>query len=219
MLLCACATVRLTGAMAQAPISGKLVCNGGFKVDAPSFGLATVQGDLRLRFESDEDGCPGSGSSCLTGAYAMPGDRLLTSFDRGQYVCALDLDSAHSGGGWVDRNRLRPLAVPHDPPLGAWVGHWTDGDNVIRLSHLHGTLVVEGNAYWPSAHPPLSQFPGGPNFGSLRGGAVVKCFHLTYAEGSGCEMRASLIGSALVVSDNGRCGGMNVRFDGVYRRR
>jgi hypothetical protein len=34
-----------------------------------------------------------------------------------------------------------------------------------------------------------------------------------------CRATLRLVGDYLVVSDNSDCGGMNVRFDGVYRRR
>ena len=33
-----------------------------------------------------------------------------------------------------------------------------------------------------------------------------------------CKVEFSLVGDTLIASDNGLCGGANVRFDGVYRR-
>ncbi|MCA1633634.1 MAG: hypothetical protein LC802_07935 [Acidobacteria bacterium] len=41
---------------------------------------------------------------------------------------------------------------------------------------------------------------------------------LTVEEDS-CRVTLRLVGDYLVASDNSECGGMNVRFDGVYRRK
>jgi len=34
-----------------------------------------------------------------------------------------------------------------------------------------------------------------------------------------CTVHAQLLGDVLIVADNSECGGMNVRFNGVYRRK
>ena len=34
-----------------------------------------------------------------------------------------------------------------------------------------------------------------------------------------CKMTLRLVGEYLIADDNGECGGMNVTFDGVYRRK
>ena len=34
-----------------------------------------------------------------------------------------------------------------------------------------------------------------------------------------CALTLRLVGHYLVAADNGECGGANVRFDGVYRRK
>ncbi|HEL3807788.1 TPA: hypothetical protein UMT99_003956, partial [Stenotrophomonas maltophilia] len=33
-----------------------------------------------------------------------------------------------------------------------------------------------------------------------------------------CKVRVHSLGEVLIVADNSECGGMNVRFNGVYRR-
>ena len=33
-----------------------------------------------------------------------------------------------------------------------------------------------------------------------------------------CRVRVHSLGEVLIVADNSECGGMNVRFNGVYRR-
>ncbi len=38
-------------------------------------------------------------------------------------------------------------------------------------------------------------------------------------EEQGCEVTLTFVGTLLVAHDNGECGGMNVRFDGVYQKR
>ena len=38
-------------------------------------------------------------------------------------------------------------------------------------------------------------------------------------EEQGCEVTLTFLGTRLVAHDNDECGGMNVRFDGVYQKR
>jgi hypothetical protein len=220
-----CGAVLLLGLMiasaarAQAP---DLTCrNGSFPQTETSIGLAKVVGAGRLTFLEDTDGCPGPAAACRQRAYVVAGDRLLTGRRRGEYVCAFFANRGGGSAGWVERARLGPLPVDAAPPPRAWVGRWADGDDTIALSLEHGALVADGNAYWPSAAPPLAQFPGGPNLGELSGTAKPKANRVVFADADpqGCSASLTLIGDFLVVDDNQACGGHNVSFSGVYRRK
>ncbi|MNI57350.1 hypothetical protein D3C73_1124050 [compost metagenome] len=80
-----------------------------------------------------------------------------------------------------------------------------------------GQLHVEGDAYWPSANPTPAQRPGGPNIGAVSAQAVPRGAQVDFVEDT-CTVHAQLLGDVLIAADNSECGGMNVRFNGVYRR-
>jgi hypothetical protein len=121
----------------------------------------------------------------------------------------------------VQRARLSPLPVPTAPSIGAWIGHWANGDDTIDLTAKAGVLSVDGSAWWPSANPPAAQFPGGPNTGDLSGDARPNGAQVVFAgsDPSDCTATLTLVGTLLVAADNGNCGGMNVSFSGVYQRK
>ena len=61
-------------------------------------------------------------------------------------------------------------------------------------------------ADWPSTH-----------LGEIEASATPKGATITLRDDI-CHMDVHWLGDALVVSDNAECGGMNVRFNGVYQR-
>jgi len=195
--------------------------NGGFPSEEKTIGLAQVVGADRLNFLTDTDGCPGEDVRCRQRAYVVGGDVLLTGRGHGPYVCAFFPNRGGGSAGWVRRDRLTPLPVAPSPPLADWVGHWANGDDTIDLTAQDGALDAAGEAYWPSANPPLSERPGGPNLGDLTGTARPKGNRVVFADPDpqACAASLTLVGSLLVVSDNNACGGMNVSFSGVYRRK
>ncbi|WP_375382086.1 hypothetical protein [uncultured Sphingomonas sp.] len=123
--------------------------------------------------------------------------------------------------GWVDTDRLALDAAASHPALSAWVGDWYMDDDHIRLTRAtQGRLRVDGDAYWPGAHP--ADRPSGPNVGNLEGTFAVNADRLDYSNGNDsydCRATLRLLGDYLLVEDDGNCGGMNVRFTGTYRRR
>jgi hypothetical protein len=195
--------------------------NGSFPSDEKSIGLARVEGAGRLNFLQDVDGCPNDEARCRQRAYVVGGDELLTGRSHGPYVCAFYANRVGGSAGWVPSSRLTALPVDVAPPLSAWTGHWANGDDTIDLTAKAGALVADGEAYWPSANPPLSERPGGPNTGELSGTARPKGNHVVFADPDPtlCSATLTLVGGLLVVADNNACGGMNVSFSGVYRRK
>ena len=213
LLLCSAAA-----ASAQTPED---TCrNGSFPSNETAVGRAQVIGAGRLALLSDDNGCPAETAKCRGTTVLAPGAIVLTGHRHGAYLCAFA--PTHDDAGYIESVRLKPLPVVASPPLKAWVGDWRDGDNTIGLTAKGATLTADGEAYWPSAHPSARQFPGGPNVGDLSGSAAPKGNAVTFADASdpqACSATLRLIGDILVVADNGACGGMNVSFSGVYRRR
>ena len=195
--------------------------NGDFPAQSGAFGEARVVGNDRLHFLSDMDGCPGKGATCAERAYVLPGDRLIVGRRHGSYRCVFYPGKGGGSAGWVPEARLKLDPAGAAPALKEWLGSWHDGDNRLHFTAVGAALKVEGDAYWPSADPPPEERPGGPNLGSIEAVAEPSGREAHFAEGSdddSCHLRAVLLGRFLLVTDNSHCGGMNVRFDGVYRR-
>ena len=94
---------------------------------------------------------------------------------------------------------------------------WRDGDDHLVIGVRGGQLHVEGDAYWPSANPTPEVRPYGPNMGQVEALAAPTGNTVVFHDAT-CTLRAHLLGDYLIVADNSECGGMNVRFNGVYRR-
>ncbi|KAF1013344.1 MAG: hypothetical protein GAK31_03493 [Stenotrophomonas maltophilia] len=192
--------------------------NGAFPSQQSDFALARVVGTPRVYLLGDSDGCPGRGEpACRQRSYVVNGDTVVTGRDLGRYRCAFFPNKVGGSAGWVDRSRLQPLVQPA-PTLQDWAGDWHDGDNGLKIRVQGTQLQVDGDAYWPSANPTLEARPGGPNIGAVSAAATPYGSRVDFIEDS-CTVRAQILGEVLWVADNSGCGGMNVRFDGVYRRR
>lgn len=201
-----------------ADIAGDGTCrNGAFPSEQGQFALARVVGAPRLYLLGDMDGCPAKGEPvCRQRSYVVNGDTVVTGRDLGRYRCAFFPNKVGGSAGWVDRSTLQPLPV-RMPTLQDWVGDWKDGDNGLKIHVQGGQLHVEGDAYWPSANPTPEERPYGPNMGQVEARATPRGADVEFAEDT-CRVRVHLLGEVLIVSDNSECGGMNVRFNGVYRR-
>ncbi|MEG0183568.1 MAG: hypothetical protein RR704_08960 [Stenotrophomonas sp.] len=191
--------------------------NGAFPSQQSDFALAKVAGTQRLYLLGDLDGCPAKGEpACRQRSYVVRGDTVVTGRDQGAYRCAFFPNKVGGSAGWVDRSRLQPLP-PVTPTLQDWAGDWQDGDNSLRISVQGGQLHVEGDAYWPSANPTPEQRPYGPNMGQVDARAAPRGTEVEFTEDT-CKVQVHSLGDVLIVADNSECGGMNVRFNGVYRR-
>lgn len=192
--------------------------NGLFTIVNAPIGLARVIGTSRAWFLEDMDGCPNAEARCRQQAYVVPGDRVLVGNARGNYLCVYYPSRGGGTAGWMDAARLRRIESEPNPPLSAWVGRWSDeGDPRIRIARRGRRLTVEGEAFWPSRNPSAEQFPGGPNVGRVDEPLEVTG---NAAHARECNISFVLLGDYLVGADPDRsCGGMNVSFSGVYRRK
>ena len=191
--------------------------NGAFASDASQFRLARVNGRKgeRVNFYGDEEGCPGTAARCRRKAYVVPGDEVLVSRSFGGWLCAWYQPARGSETvGWIPAHGLSVSEPDARPPLAAWLGAWGFYDNSLRLSRERktGRLRVEGDATWIGAGP------GNVHVGEVSGAAAPAGNVLT-VENEECRVTLRLVGTYLVASDNKQCGGANVTFDGVYRRK
>lgn len=123
--------------------------------------------------------------------------------------------------GYVRPVEIAPQPAPAIAALAAWTGAWRDGDDRIALRVDGTVLIASGEAYWPSANPSLQERPGGPNLGEMSGTAAPTGNAVVFAgkDPDDCRVTLTLLPPFLLAADNGNCGGMNVTFTGVYRKR
>ena len=193
--------------------------NGAFTRDSKEFGLARVKGEkgARVYFYREEEGCPGPAAKCRQKAYLVPGDEVVTSRTFGDWVCAWYQPARGTETvGWLAADRLDAVATVEDAPLASWLGTWSFYDNSLRLSRGRrvDVLSVSGDATWQGVNP------GNVHVGELSGQGTPAGNVLKLGEDpEDCQATLRLVGTYLLVSDNKQCGGLNVTFDGVYRKK
>ena len=198
---------------------------------------ATVRpGPPRVFFVGDADvapGCPREAAGCRGKAFVVPGDAVLLGVDvQDGFVCATFSNAR--GVATTGRLPLSALvedsAVPGAAPAD-WTGRWAAEEGSISITAAAGGLLkVKGDATWGAGDPDRVR-RGGVHTGELDATAApsqgVLAFTMgddatwPYEKGDGtyCRVRMLRRGPYLVAKDNGQCGGANVSFTGLYRRR
>jgi hypothetical protein len=212
------ATGLLAAGCAQAQDSDEDMCRNGLFPSQRDFHLAAVSGTTpKLYFFNDWDGCPQKGASCQTKAYVVPGDRLLLGKTHGEWTCAWYQGKSRETVGWVRRSDL--VVQPETAvQTGDWLGKWKQvykGPGRIGVSRAGDVLHANGETRWIGQNT--------ENFGDLSGALKLAGRHARLdpaagEEAFGCGADMVRIGDFLIVHDNGQCGGLNVRFDGLYVR-
>jgi hypothetical protein len=197
-----------------------------------TYGLARVTGADMLYFVEDAfycdkdkrkdpcPVCPSDAAACRAKSYVVPGDLVITARSFKGYRCVLYRNESNVAGsaGYVPESRLEVLPAA-EVTQRDWLGAWRMGDDSITLSPKGDKLSARGEAYWPSANPSLKERPGGPNTGEMSGVAAPKGNQVVFVDDEDeCHVSLTLLPPFLLAHDNERCGGMNVRFDGVYSR-
>jgi hypothetical protein len=190
--------------------------NGLFTEEQSEFGIAKVLGGPKVHLIDDGAGCPSREARCAARAYLTPGDEVITGRRHGDFICVFYPGKGGGSAGWLPAENLK---APPKGPAGedGWVGRWVDGDDVIALRRTGTEISARGDGYWPSAHPPRSIAPGGPNLGAFAGAGRPAAGLLTIVDGA-CAVTLRRVGRYLLATDNRGCGGLNVTFTGVYGR-
>ena len=194
-------------------------CRNGFFPAEEAIGVARVSANAKVRLVNDfYADCPGKASHCLGKAYVVPGDTVLMGHTYGDYICTFFPNRVGGSAGWIETKNLARVPTQSVAPLDAWAGTWRNGDDRIRISVTGRTLTAEGEAFWPAEYPDPKLVPGGPHDGQM-GGTAQPNGNVAKFEQDGCQVKLRLIGAYLAATDNRECGGLNVRFDGIYRRK
>ena len=141
------------------------------------------------------------------------GDPVVVSRVEGDWTCGYLTSRKGAAQGWVRSHDIRLLSFDPNPPLAAWIGTWAQDENRIRIqnSKTAGKVTLDGEAYWHGLR-------GNVNSGEFSAEATPAGNHL-HLEDELCQIDLAMWGKYLLASDNNMCGGMNVRFWGVWKRR
>ncbi|QTD44182.1 lysozyme inhibitor LprI family protein [Ottowia testudinis] len=122
---------------------------------------------------------------------------------------------------YTGRQALLARVAPASAPEAVWTGRWRkpangartpgDSDDELLLVGLSGgEIAVSGAASWVGGDT--------ANSGEMRGIARVVDGQAHF-DGGGCTAMWRLRSAQLEVTQESGCGGLNVSFQGVYRRR
>lgn len=115
--------------------------------------------------------------------------------------------------GWLPAARWDSRRSAPQPDA-SWVGVWQNPSAKISVEVTAvDKLAVEGHALWVGG--PLKQ----SHFGEFEITGAQSDGVISIVDADSCQVAVRLIGDFLVAADNNKCGGMNVRFDGLYRLR
>jgi hypothetical protein len=195
-----------------------------------------VTTDAKLNFIASPGkrtpGCPSTGDACKLKAFLVPGDEVLVNATDGPFVCAIFKSQAGTETrGWLPRAALE-LAAPEAAPAPKWAGKWRrDRGAEIVLKSAGDEVKVSGTAIWGASDPERVK-RGAVHEGELddSGKPRGQVLAIGYdpdrsgfppardAASDGCAARLQLFDRYLMVKDNGKCGGANVSFTGLYVR-
>lgn len=192
----------------QVPVAARVV-------DAPSG---------RAYFFDDREGCPAA-DGCRRKAYLVDGDEVIVDRLAGEWACAWFDGRRGATMGYLrqDLLALAPAAVEVAP--AEWLGHWEqvgvragEGHDFIDIVLRGGRLAASGEALWLGA---MVDGERNVHTGSFDDETLVlDAGTAGFAAGEeyDCAATFRLVGEYLLADDNGHCGGVNVTFDGIYRR-
>jgi hypothetical protein len=176
--------------------------------------------------------CPSAATACRMKAYLVPGDEILINVADDAYVCArFKSQSLVETIGYLPRAALE-LVPSEQASIKKWDGTWRrDSEAEIVLKSGGDEVTVSGNATWGGGDPERVK-RGAVHVGELEGAGRPRGRVLAIgydpdrsafppdgaAAEDGCAAKLELYDRYLIVGDNGRCGGVNVSFSGVYVR-
>jgi hypothetical protein len=190
-------------------------CREGLLPSYGNFQTGKLLGEkgAKIHFRRDNDDCPNDTHACQRKKYLIPGDEVVVAHRYQAFVCAwFNPKKGPPTVGWLPAVSVEVQKSATPTGLNAWEGSWRYFDNVLDIAPKKGALAVKGMARWNGGG-------GNLHFGEVEASAAPQGNVLRVVDGQGCEVTLTFVGTLLVAHDNGKCGGMNVRFDGVYQKR
>lgn len=176
-------------------------CREGLYTTYAPLAAATVTSERAVFQDDTREGCPDvSRADCAAKKYVVKGDPVVVAQVFGDFACAWYVGAKGNTVGWLRTTDLAPEVV----------GTWKYYDNAVTIASTPTGLTVKGVALWHGLGDNV-------HFGEIDGALTPTPGGYTYDDGT-CTVRFQRVGAWLALSDNGNCGGANVRFDGVFRR-
>lgn len=168
-------------------------------------------------------------------AYLVAGNEVVTDAKMEGFVCAWFKPKRgpvqYGTVGWLPLDALQPAPAAPVPSPADWAGTWerdrgeyTAAEITLRPA-AGGKLAVSGNAVYSAGPDAVKR--GAVNEGDLDlqvrvQGRLAGDFLSHPAkpdDDSECSIGLARVGEWLLAEDNGSCGGLNVSFSGLYRRK
>lgn len=177
-----------------------------------SAGAVTIGKPVLLReaFDSSQSACGGTPCFARGGVAGVEVRREGSSV----YVGVPEQGKLATMFGWIPTSRWHH-AVSSSQSATGWNGVWQNETAKVTVQSMaDGQLDIRGHAVRDLGLGTGEIFgdfevTGRPENGVLAGDGDT----------SGCKVAVRLLGSYLVVDDNGACGGIGVSFSGMYRLR
>ena len=202
------------------------ICRGfNFENALTSIGLYEITDVGRTRFvkgwTKEGPHCPSLDPNCRQPSFLIEGDKVVVNEIDGDFACANYVNN--KGVNLANWLPLKSLARTSMEPR--WEGRWKtyDGSASLEIIAQGSRLIVNGNAQYESGttvntgdfvgegDPMMSEMSFGYD-----GGRIMR--HDDAARSGNCAVRLRQLGPYIAVLDNGACGGLNVSFNGLYRR-
>lgn len=195
--------------------------SGFFPRESENYSLATIKGKKAEKvyfYDDGEKDCP-NGKNCRRKSYVIPNDEVIVSRRFAGFACAwYQPKKGAETVGWLPLDKLEFDETAAAVEKKAWTGTWSYYDNEIKIAATEkpGIFKITGNAFWKGIGDNV-------HIGELDGDAKLVETNLKYGEDDedeyACRVTLRLAGKFLIVSDNLNCGGANVSFSGVYRKK
>ena len=150
-------------------------------------------------------------------SYLVHGDEVVVSKRNNKFGCAwYQLKKGKGTVGWISLNNL--AFKPKSSIRQSWVGTWEYGEGEIKVipQKRFGSYKFIGTTFW------VGKGEGNVNIGEISFVATPTVNRLTdkgTKDLPKCMVKMNLLGNYLIVSDNDQCGGKNVTFSGIYRKK
>jgi hypothetical protein len=199
--------------------------------------VRAITGGRAYFYRDDDRACPNAREACRDKAYLVPGDTVLVDRVADGWACVWFAGRTGSTMGFLAEDDLDFVSEDGTLPLEAWVGDWeeiysagtkADSPDTVSFTSRDGQLFVTGEATWYGGMNTAGyeivhtgEIGGFDDDSDLVPAAVHvqgRLAVLDAADEYECAATFRRVGEFLVVEDNSHCGGMNVRFNGAYRR-
>jgi hypothetical protein len=186
--------------------------------------IAEVKPD-RARVSFSNPVCTATAAkACEMKAFVVPGDVVLVGEVFDAAACAIFVNAkGQLTSGLLPNASLRAPKVKLRETSDALVGNWTRTEASMFITPTSkGTLSVTGQATY-GATDKGRVTRGAVNMGEVAFAGQPKANRIADGwdkkDDPACAVDMIALGPYLVVADNRACGGANVSFTGIYRRR